>query len=70
MIYGGPLKSDPRGPTKVQSIRFPKDKFTPKQAKKWLKDHKMPASAYTFEPAKKTKKKSFWPSFLGQEVDD
>ena len=68
IIYGGPLKSDPRGPTKVQSIKFPKDKFSPKQAKAWLKAHKLPASAYTFEPAKETKKKAevVWPS-LSQE---
>lgn len=65
MLYGGPLKTDPKGPTKVQAIRFPKDKFTPKQAKKWLKDHKMPAGAYTFEPAKEVKKK-LWPTLLGE----
>jgi ferritin len=39
MIYGGPLKSDPSGPTKPQAYRFPRDKFTIKEAKKWLKDH-------------------------------
>jgi ferritin len=39
MIYGGPLKSDPSGPTKPQAYRFPREKFTIKEAKKWLKDH-------------------------------
>ena len=63
MIYGGPLKSNPRGPTKVQAIRFPKDKFTPKAAKKWLKDHKQ--KYIMFEPAKKVKKR-LWPTLLGK----
>ena len=63
MIYGGPLKSDPRGPTKVQAIRFPKDKFSVKEAKKWLKDHKR--KYILFEPAKETKKK-LWPTLLGE----
>lgn len=66
MLYGGPLKSKPTGPTKVQSVRFPKDKYTPKQAKKWLKDHKMPASAYSFEPAIK---KRLWPTIVGEAVN-
>ncbi|MDH4127166.1 MAG: ATP-dependent Clp protease proteolytic subunit [Spirochaetota bacterium] len=39
MIYGGPLKSDPSGSTKTQAYRFPKDKFTVEEAKKWLSDH-------------------------------
>lgn len=62
MIYGGPLKSDPRGATKVQSIRFPKDKFSVKQAKAWLKDHKH--KHILFEPAKEMKKKTeiIWPT--------
>jgi len=51
MLYGGPLKSKPRGPTTLQSVRFPKDKFTVTQAKKWLKDHKH--SYIIFEPARK-----------------
>lgn len=54
MLYGGPLKSDPKGPTTLQSIRFPKDKFTVAQAKKWLKDHKH--KYITFEPASDVKK--------------
>lgn len=61
MIYGGPLKSKPRGGAVIQSVKFPKAKFTPKQAKAWLKEHKMPATAYTFEPATESKKKR-WPT--------
>lgn len=48
-ILGGPLKSDPRGPGKPQSYRFPKDKFTVTQAKAWLKDHDI--KYILFEPA-------------------
>jgi len=66
MFYGGPLKSDPRGPTEVQAIRFPKDKFTPKQAKKWLKDHKQ--KYILFEPAKQVKKR-LWLTLLGRPVN-
>jgi len=66
MIYGGPLKSKPKGGSVVQSVRFPKDKFNPKQAKAWLKEHKMPASAYTFEPASEKKEKN-WPSIIGDK---
>ena len=39
----------------VQAYRFPKDKFTPAQAKKWLKDNDI--EDYTFEPAEETKMK-------------
>jgi HK97 family phage prohead protease len=49
MIYGGPLKTDPRGSGKPQSYRFPKAKFTPAEAKKWLKDHDI--SFISFEEA-------------------
>jgi len=64
MIYGGPLKTDPRGASKTQSVRFPKAKFTVSQAKAWLKENKQ---KYTlFEPATESKKKSeaIWPSIL------
>ena len=37
------------GKTELQSIRFDKDKFTPEQARKWLKEHDM---AETLEEAK------------------
>lgn len=67
MIYGGPLKSNSGGPTKVQSIRFPKDKFTPKQAKAWLKDHKR--KYILFEPAKEVKK-VLWPSLQQGELNN
>jgi len=53
MFYGGPLNSDPKGSSEVQSIRFPKKKFTVKQAKKWLKDHNF--KYISFEPAKEEK---------------
>ena len=39
MIYGGTLKSEPKGLSKPQAYRFPKDKFTASEAKQWLKDH-------------------------------
>ena len=49
LIYGGPLKTDPRGSGKPQAYRFPKTKFTVAEAKAWLKDHDI---TYTlFEPA-------------------
>lgn len=66
MIYGGPLKSDPRGSGKPQSYRFPKGKFTPRQAKAWLKENN---KTYTsFEPASEEKKKTepIWPSISGE----
>lgn len=37
----------------VQAYRFPVDKYTPAQAKKWLKDNDI--EDYTFEPAKEEK---------------
>ena len=39
MIYGGPLKSDPRGGAQTQAYRFPKSSFTAAQAKAWLKEY-------------------------------
>lgn len=48
-ILGGPLKTDPQGSGKPQSYRFPKDKFTPAEARTWLKDHKI--KFVLFEPA-------------------
>lgn len=41
MLYGGPLKTDPRGGAKTQSYRFPRKKFTAVQAKQWLRKHKI-----------------------------
>jgi len=46
---GGPLKSDPSGPTHAQAYRFDKAKFTVVQAKAWLKAHKV--TYISFEPA-------------------
>jgi hypothetical protein len=40
MAYGGPLKSNPRGGSKIQSIRFKASKWTVSRAKKWLREHK------------------------------
>lgn len=49
MIYGGTLRSEPQGKSKVQAYRFPKAKFTVIEAKKWLSDHKL--KPIMFEPA-------------------
>jgi len=54
MFYGGPLKSKPKGPVEIASVRFPKDKFTVAQAKKWMKDHDL--KYILFEPARKISK--------------
>lgn len=53
MIYGGRLKSDPRGSSKEQTFRFPKEKFTTAEAKVWLKEHNK--KSILFEPAKEEK---------------
>lgn len=72
MLYGGPLKSDPRGGAKVQSIRFPKKKFSVAEAKKWLKDHKH--KTILFEPASEKAEKNTdpkWPTITEQsEIKD
>lgn len=66
MVYGGPLKSKPRGATEAQTYRFPKSKFTAAQAKTWLKDHDV--KYILFEPATESKKKRFvWPSVSQRE---
>jgi len=54
MIYGGRLKSDPKGSSQEQAYRFPKAKFTVDQAKKWLKDHDI--KYILFEPASEKNK--------------
>lgn len=38
-IYGGPLKEGENSSTTEQTYRFPVDKFSPAQAKAWLKEH-------------------------------
>ena len=48
-ILGGPLKTEPNGSTKRQSYRFPKSKFTPKEAREWLRSHDI--KFVLFEPA-------------------
>jgi hypothetical protein len=51
-IYG--IKR-PQG-TEIQSIRFNKDKFTPKQAKEWLKKHKFKSSKFSAAKIPKSRK--------------
>jgi hypothetical protein len=36
----GKLKSDPNGPTKIQSVLFDKNKWTVDRAVKWVREHK------------------------------
>jgi hypothetical protein len=48
---GGRLKSDPEGSAVVQAVRFAKEKFTPAEAKAWLKEHDF--KALQFEEASK-----------------
>jgi hypothetical protein len=62
MIYGGPLKTDRTGPTKVQSIRFPKEKYSVKEAKAWLTDHKYKAILFEEASEKKEKTEPDWPT--------
>jgi len=50
-LFGVPKEGD--GGMELQAIRFDRSKFTPKQAKKWLKDHK-----YTVALEKATKPKA------------
>lgn len=64
MFYGGPLKSDSKGSAILQAIRFPKDKFTVAQAKKWLGDHDH--KYILFEPATKVVK-AVW---TGKHIND
>lgn len=47
---GGPLKSAPSGPSQTQSFRFDKTKYTPAEAKAWLRGHGH--KWIKFEPAK------------------
>ena len=49
MVLGGPLKNKPDDGTKPQAYRFPKDKFTVSEAKRWLDDQEIKYK--TFEPA-------------------
>jgi len=52
VIYGIKKKDD-KWVSEVQSIRFDADKFTVKEAKKWLKDHNW--KYIKFEPASDSK---------------
>lgn len=51
---GGPLKSKPDGETVEQAIRFDKDKWTPEEAKAWLKENDY--KWIDFEPASEPEK--------------
>lgn len=51
------------GKSEVQSIRFDRKKFTPAEARKWLKDHDY--TSYTFEAAKPLKKTYKSPEWVG-----
>lgn len=69
MFYGGRLKTDPRGSSKTQAIRFPKDKFTAAQAKAWLKSHNH--KPILFEPATGAKKqKAVWTTRYINDLPD
>jgi hypothetical protein len=50
-FIGGPLKST--GSVAVQAVRFAKDKYTPGQARAWLKEHEEFKSPISFEEASK-----------------
>lgn len=68
MVYGGPLKSDPRGSSKTQAYRFPKDKFTVAEAKKWLKD--LDKEYTLFEPATGKTAKAIWSARFINDLPD
>lgn len=54
----------PDGKTELQTIRFAADKYTPEEAKKWLKEHNMKE---TVEPAAEEHKMSH-DDFLLQSI--
>ena len=68
MFYGGPLKSNPSGASKIQTIRFPKDKFSAEEAKEWLKDHKY--SPIKFESASEKEAKAVWTTAYMNDLAD
>ena len=63
IFYGGPLKST--GKSTLQSIKFPKSKYSVLEAKKWLSSHNH--KPIKFEPASSSTKKSKWPSISERE---
>ncbi len=70
-ILGGPLKTDPQGSGKPQSYRFPREKFTPTEAKTWLKDHDI--KFILFEDATGETKdiyENYAPEFIGNITKD
>jgi len=40
MAKGGPLKTNPNGPSVIQTIWFKRTSWTVSEVKKWLRDHK------------------------------
>ena len=46
----------------VQAYRFPKDQYTPVEAKQWLKDNDV--GDYTFEPAKEASEEEYIPELV------
>jgi hypothetical protein len=53
------------GKSEIQTLRFDKDKWSPSEAKKWLKEHGFKTTLEeASEPAKKPVKKSFWEGVL------
>ncbi len=59
MIMGKKKGGGDKAPMETQSYRFDKDKFTPAQAKAWLKDHDV--SCLSFEPASEKAKEETFP---------
>jgi len=58
MLYGGAAKT--------QSIRFPKDKYSVKEAKVWLKEHKWKYIAFEEASEEKKKTEPIWPTITGE----
>lgn len=70
-ILGGPLKSDPEGSGKPQSYRFPRTKFTPSEARTWLKDHDIKAILFEEATGKiKDMYDNFLPKYIASVSED
>ncbi len=61
-------KSAPNDPVIPQAIRFPEDKYTVVEAKKWLADNNI--KFILFEPAKKETKESKFEVKIKEQTDD
>ena len=64
-ILGGSLKTDPQGSGKPQSYRFPRTKFTPTEAKTWLKDHDIKIILFEDATGAKDIYEDYAPEFIG-----